>query len=221
MRGEGDSEVRFRAAMLRIIRRSAGRPLPPPAVIDMSDTHEVFADLTLTSELIAALRGYLRRYVGNDAIAEDLVQETLLRASRGLDGYRGLASPKTWLFTIASRAAADYFRDPARTVAIAGFDEHDEPSDGAMAVDERMVIDEMSSCVRQVIDSLPASYRSALLLHDFEGLSAIEIAETLDCSVATAKIRIHRARSRLREAMHQSCDFYRDSSDTFRCERKR
>jgi RNA polymerase sigma-70 factor (ECF subfamily) len=78
----------------------------------------------------------------------------------------------------------------------------------------------MSSCVRDVIDGLPGNYRTALVLHDLEGLTAAQVAEVANCSLATAKIRIHRARRRLRDALEEECRFYRDDDDVFRCDRK-
>jgi RNA polymerase sigma-70 factor (ECF subfamily) len=86
--------------------------------------------------------------------------------------------------------------------------------------DENLVVDEMNSCVREVIDSLPEDYRTALVLHDLEGQTAAQVAEIAGCSVATAKIRIHRARRRLKEALDEECRFYRDSNNVFRCDRK-
>ena len=87
-------------------------------------------------------------------------------------------------------------------------------------IDQRLVIDEMSSCVREVIDSLPEDYRTALVLHDLEGRTAAQVAEIAGCSRATAKIRIHRARLRLKDALNQECSFYRDEENVFRCDRK-
>jgi RNA polymerase sigma-70 factor, ECF subfamily len=78
----------------------------------------------------------------------------------------------------------------------------------------------MNACVRGVIDSLPAEYRAALVLHDLEGLSAQQTAEICDCSIEAAKMRIHRARLRLQEALQGQCDFYRDPQNVFRCDRK-
>jgi RNA polymerase sigma-70 factor (ECF subfamily) len=86
--------------------------------------------------------------------------------------------------------------------------------------DQKLVIDEMSSCVREVIDSLPEDYRTALVLHDLEGQTAAEVAEIVGCSIANAKIRIHRARRRLKQALDEECRFYRDEENVFRCDRK-
>lgn len=174
----------------------------------------------LAQDLSQALLRFLQRYVGDRSIADDLLQETLIRIARGLPDFGRRASVKTWAFAIASRVAADYFREPGRRLHIVQVDEAVDLPDADRMIDERVVVDEMNACVRQVIDSLPEDYRAALVLHDLEGLTAQQIAEIGGCSVATAKIRIHRARLRLREALQQQCEFYRDSDNVFRCDRK-
>jgi len=174
----------------------------------------------VVAELSEPLLRYLERYVGDRAVAEDLLQETLIRIDRGLPGFEGRASLKTWAFSIATRVAADHFRRPVNRVRIVDVDESAQLSDGDRSVDERLVVDEMNSCVRQVIDSLPEDYRAAIVLHDLEGMSAIETAEVSGCSVATAKIRIHRARLRLRQVLERECVFYRDEDNVLRCDRK-
>ncbi len=174
----------------------------------------------LARELSQPLLRYLQRYVGEHAVAEDLLQETLIRVARGLPDFGGRASVKTWAFSIATRVAADHFRQPANRARIVEFEESADVSDSELAVDQRLVIDEMNECIRQVIDSLPADYRAALVLHDLQGLTAQQTAEISGCSVPTAKIRIHRARLRLKEALQHACHFYRDGENVFRCDRK-
>ncbi len=171
-------------------------------------------------ELSEPLLRYLARYTGDRAVAEDLLQETLIRVARSLKSFDGRASLRTWAFSIATRVAADHFRQPAHRVRIVDVDESPELSDREPGADQRLVIDEMNACVRQVIDTLPEDYRAALILHDLEGLTAAQTAEVCGCSLSTAKIRIHRARRRLRKALGKECDFYRDSSNVFRCDRK-
>lgn len=173
-----------------------------------------------SAELSEPLRRYLGRYVGDPSVADDLLQETLIRIARGLPSFAGRASLITWAFSIATRVAADHFRQPAHRVQTVEVDESLELPDRDLGVDERLVIDEMNACVRRVIDSLPEEYRAALVLHDLEGLTAAQTAEVCGCSLPTAKIRIHGARLRLREALRGECDFYRDSENVFRCDRK-
>ncbi len=183
-----------------------------------SDLRAPFAQIA--AELTAPLLRYLGRYVGDRDLAEDLLQETLIRIARGLPGFEERSELKTWAFSIATRVAADHFRQPGNRVSIVDMTESPELPDSERPVEERLVIDEMNACVRQVIDSLPEDYRAALVLHDIEGLTAVQTAEICDCTVATAKIRIHRARVRLAEALRQECDFYRDGDNVFRCDRK-
>lgn len=188
--------------------------------MEMNDTEELPAFEGLARELAQPIMRYLERYVGNRAVAEDLWQETLVRMHKGLSAFAGRSSIKTWAFSIASRVAADHLRRPGRKTRIVELNEAAEPIDPDRAIDERLVVDEMNGCVRQVIDTLPDAYRAALVLHDLEGLSAEQIAEICDCSVATAKIRIHRARLRLKAALNEQCEFYRDPQSVFRCDRK-
>lgn len=175
----------------------------------------------VAQELSGPLRRYLERLVGNRATADDLLQETLLKIARGLPEFEGRSSVKTWAFTIATRVATDHFRRPQTRARMVEIDETEPAHVLDAEIDQRLVIDEMSGCVREVIDSLPEDYRAAVVLHDLEGQTAAQVAEIAGCSLATAKIRIHRARRRLKDALDQECSFYRDEDNIFRCDRKR
>jgi RNA polymerase sigma-70 factor (ECF subfamily) len=185
---------------------------------DNPSSHPSFEDVV--EALAGPLKRYLERMAGNRETADDLLQETLLRIARGLPTFEGRSSVKTWAFTIATRIATDHFRRPETRARIVDVDEAQELSASEADVDGRLIIDEMNSCVRSVIDSLPEDYRAALVLHDLQGLTAAATAEACGCSLATAKIRIHRARNRMRKALQSECDFYRDEEDIFRCDRK-
>ncbi len=174
----------------------------------------------LQRDLSDPLLRYLERLTGNRATAEDLLQETLLKIAHGIAGFEGRSSPKTWAFSIATRVAADHFRKPEARAKVVPVDERSEPPADGPDVDQPLILGEMNDCIRGVIDSLPEDYRSALVLHDLEGHPAHEVAAISGCSLATAKIRIHRARARLREAMEGTCTFYHDEENTLRCDRK-
>jgi RNA polymerase sigma-70 factor (ECF subfamily) len=170
-------------------------------------------------EMSGPLLRYLERLAGNQATARDLLQETLSRISGGLPGFEGRSSLRTWSFSVATRVAADHFRRPETRAQLVDVGELGEASDDA-EIDERLILDEMNACVRGVIDSLPADYRAALVLHDLEELTAAETARVCGCSLEAAKIRIHRARRRLRQALEAECCFYRDRDGAVRCDRK-
>jgi RNA polymerase sigma-70 factor (ECF subfamily) len=170
-------------------------------------------------DLGPALRSYLERMVGDPMLADDLFQETSIKIAEGLPGFEGRSTVKTWAFRIAHRVCLDYFRKSSSKQAFLEFlDEEHAASE--LEQDEAIVIDEMNECIRGVIDSLPPDYRTAVVLHDLEGLTAAEVARVSDCSLATAKIRIHRARKRLRSAFQDQCRFYRDRDQVLRCDRK-
>lgn len=172
---------------------------------------------SLASELGPQLGVYLTRMVGNAADGDELLQETLLRIARGLPQFEGRASVKNWAYRIASNVAIDFLRKSGR----ANFEElgpHEDVSD--LDVEDDLVLDEMNDCVRQVIDTLPPDYRAALVLFNLEGKSVAETAQILDISESAAKVRVHRGKLRLREALDQECDFYVTSGGTVRCDRK-
>ena len=186
----------------------------------MDHATQAFTFEQVAEQVSRPLLRYFRRYSADINLADDLLQETLVRIARGLSSFDGRANVKTWAFAIATRVAADYFRKPEHRASIVEFDETSEIADEGPAIEERLIVSEMNSCVRQVIDSLPDDYRAALVLHDLEGLAAGDVAGICGCSLATAKIRIHRARLRLRDALQRQCEFYRDDDNVLRCDRK-
>jgi RNA polymerase sigma-70 factor (ECF subfamily) len=80
--------------------------------------------------------------------------------------------------------------------------------------------EEMSACVQRYLNRLADSYRAVILLHDMHDLTAPEIAQLLGESLATIKIRLHRARGKLRIALQAGCEFSYDESSTLTCESK-
>lgn len=76
----------------------------------------------------------------------------------------------------------------------------------------------MSECVRRYVDELPPDYRAVLLLSEDEGLSDKQIAEALGVTVGAVKIRLHRARARLKAAFDSGCSLYRDERNELACE---
>lgn len=187
-------------------------------MIEASRENHSFEEIA--EQLTGPLERYLGRYTGDPSVTEDLIQETLLRISRALPGFEGRSSLKNWAFTIATNTAMDYFRKTKSSSKIIDIDEVPVPPDEKDWIEERLIIHEMNACVREEIDSLPEDYRAALILHDLEGLTAAETAKITGCSLATAKIRIHRARARLKKALQKDCTFYRDSDHVLRCDRK-
>lgn len=145
----------------------------------------------------------------NAADADDLAQETFIRAFRGLQRFRGESSFKNWLYRIATNAAHTQYGKRQRRSAV--WDtriESDEVSERHLASAAENV--EASAMRRQAIDralaALPAEQRIAVALHDVEGLAYREIAAVLDVPIGTVMSRIFRARRRLRELLAELGD---------------
>jgi RNA polymerase sigma-70 factor (ECF subfamily) len=167
---------------------------------------------------------YLLSMARDPDVAEDLTQETFLRVLRGLGALRDRAALVSWLYRLATNVFLDRVRVEGRR-RLAYTDGHDgegtvlieDIPDPAARADRRAEQAEMSQCVREFVDELPDDYRAVILLHDAHGLSSREIAEILDVSVATAKIRIHRGRARLRTALEEGCEFEPDDRGVTVC----
>ncbi|MDA0747814.1 MAG: sigma-70 family RNA polymerase sigma factor [bacterium] len=154
----------------------------------------------------ARLYNFVFRFVGDRETAEDIVQETFLRAFKKRKEYRAIANFSTWLFTIAGNLAKSELRRRKRWRL---FSLHkDEESDTGMELpDETFRPDTLTESsiadvqIQQAILSLPENYRQVVLLRDVEGLSYQEISEISNCPVGTVKSRVNRARLKLQQKL--------------------
>jgi RNA polymerase sigma-70 factor (ECF subfamily) len=174
----------------------------------------------VANELSPFLSHYLQRVVQDRGIAEDLLQQTLMRIARGLPDFDGRSSVKTWAYTIATRTAMDHFRKSGSEPPLVDESEAAGVEDGAPTPEQRLALEQMNACVREIIAGLPEEYRTAILLHDFSGLSARDTAAACGCSEANAKVRIHRARAKLKAALQKECTLYHDEDSVLRCHRR-
>lgn len=142
------------------------------------------------------LYGTAYRMTRNAADAEDLVQETFLRAYRAFDRYTPGTNIKAWLYTILYRARTDWLRRKGaapETVELA--------DDGPAIPPPQDALASGGEEIARALDRLPESFRAAVILRDVEELSYEEIAVVLDVPLGTVMSRIHRGRSRLRAAL--------------------
>ena len=175
---------------------------------------------TVYDEFHAKIHRYLEHMVG-PADCDDVTQDVFAKVSVGLAQFRGEASLSTWIYRIATNAANDRLRSRAsHPQADVPIDDAPPVEDHAPGVEQRLVRRAMNACIGAYIERLPASYRSVVVLSEHEGLTNAEIAETLGVTLDTVKIRLHRARARLRKELGGGCDFYRDDRNEFACEPK-
>jgi RNA polymerase sigma factor (sigma-70 family) len=134
---------------------------------------------------------FVRRLVGQDEhLCEDILQEAWIRVCRGLGHYRAESAFATWLSAIALNVARDHFRQ-RRGVSLTDVDT--EPLPAPAPGDREGRID-----LERAIARLPGGYRAVFVLHDIEGLTHREIADTLGIEEGTCKSQLARARLSLR-----------------------
>ena len=145
---------------------------------------------------LRALYGTAYRMTRNAHDAEDLVQETFLRAYRGFDRYEAGTNIRAWLFTILHRARTDAFRRAGRspqTVEMTG--------EGPAVPAPQEALASGAEDIERALFALPEVFRVAVILRDVEDLSYDEIAGALDIPIGTVMSRIHRGRALLRTAL--------------------
>jgi RNA polymerase sigma-70 factor (ECF subfamily) len=165
------------------------------------------------------VRAFVLRHVGDEALAEDLTQETFLRVERSSSGHRGEASERSWLCAIALNLIRDHYRAAGRvpdtTSAPQALDGVDSGEDGEHALLES----EMAACVGEFLLELPRPQHDVLALHDMAGLTHPEIAAAVGLSVANSRVLLHRGRAALRAILERNCTLSFDG-DSIPCERK-
>jgi RNA polymerase sigma-70 factor (ECF subfamily) len=169
-----------------------GDPVARPASRDERFEAEVVPHLR-------SLYGTAYRMLRNAHDAEDLVQETCLRAYRAFDRYEPGTNVRAWLFTILHRARTDAFRKRGRqvpTVELVDQEPAVPPAQDALASG----IED----IQRALEGLPEVFRSAVVLRDVEDFSYDEIARILDVPIGTVMSRIHRGRALLRSALGRS-----------------
>ena len=181
-------------------------------MLDFQSIHERFRPRVLR---------YLTRRVG-EADAEDVAQSVMLKVNEGLSAFRGSSDIYTWIYRIATNAALDKLRGKTlQTVSDAELESDAVPPEAQIAsVETAAIREEMSACIAEFVACLPQNYKSVMILSEFEGLTNDEIAGILGLSVETVKIRLHRAREKLRKELQAACNFSRDGGNELACDRK-
>ncbi|MDQ4124336.1 MAG: RNA polymerase sigma factor [Actinomycetota bacterium] len=144
------------------------------------------------------------RILNDPGDAAEATQDAYLKAWRGLRGFRGDAQFTTWLYRVASNAAISKHRSRRRrrVYEVGAEDEllSAMPAAGSVegTAEVRRDVQELEAAIRL----LPDHYRSAVVLRDVYGLSIEEIAKELKITETAAKVRVHRARKKLKETLH-------------------
>ena len=169
-------------------------------------------------------------YVRNRAVAEDVVQDAWVGVLRGIDSFEGRSSLKTWIFRILTNTAKTRAQREGRSVPFSalGGDEDEPavepdrflppdhprwpghwaspPSGWAGIPEEKLVGKETLGVIARAIDALPAAQREVITLRDVEGWSAGETASVLGLTEVNQRVLLHRARSKVRNALEEYLD---------------
>ena len=154
---------------------------------------------TTVAEFLTKLRAFIRRRVRDDATADDLTQETMLKVFRSRTALRDGQRIEAWLYRIARTTLIDFYRRqrpreelPANLAA-----ESPEPTDEVTVA--------MTRSLRILLEELPEAYREPVRLADFEGLPLAKIALRMGLSLTAVKSRVRRGRAMLKKKLQDCC----------------
>ena len=195
-------------------RRRATVRDPDRELLEQVRAGEERAFVELVARYQSSLVRLARTYVSSDAIAEDVAQETWLAVLRGLDGFEGRSTFRTWLFQIlVNRARSTGVRehrsiavgDAGPAVDASRFDASgawmSPPQHWVEDSDERLSAQTLTVPIRDALELLPPRQREVVLLRDVDGLSSEEVCRVLEISEANQRVLLHRGRSGLRTAL--------------------
>jgi RNA polymerase sigma-70 factor (ECF subfamily) len=183
----------------------------------------------LVEEHYASMKRVARTFVGSDAVAEEVVQDTWLAIVAGIDRFEGRSSLQTWMFSILTNKAKTRGVRERRTTPLScvGGHEPDEPAIDAdrfqsdddawpghwatpprpwQRPERRLLSLEARGHLKAALDELPERQRLVVTLRDVEGFEADEVCALLDLSPENQRVLLHRGRSRLRAALESYVD---------------
>ena len=169
------------------------------------DDERAFGELVTRYE--SKVYSLAMKMLRNPEDAEDVLQETFLRAYRGIKNFKGNSTFSTWIYRITANSALMKLRKKQLPqVSIEDSDERETPisiADWAPGPVEQLLNQEMQRVMDEAIETLPPEFRQVFILRDVEELSNADVAEILDLSVAAVKSRLHRARLKVRNRLAQ------------------
>jgi RNA polymerase sigma-70 factor, ECF subfamily len=202
------------AIVPRLARNDSSAGDADEALVARLRAGEEQAFVLLVSRHHAAMLRLARSFVSSDAVAEEVIQDTWLGVLRGIDGFAGRSSFKTWLLHIlANRAKSTGVREH-RSIAIgdagpavdrARFDSSgawmSPPQHWVEDSDDRMLAEGLAGSIQSGLDELPVRQREVVMLRDVDGLSSQEVCHVLEISDANQRVLLHRGRSHLRQSL--------------------
>jgi RNA polymerase sigma-70 factor (ECF subfamily) len=164
------------------------------------------------------VRKFIFALVKDEWVADDLIQETFIKVQKNLDQLKEESKLSSWIFRIAYNHCQDHFRKMSQS----------SKSDRVLTEKKEILAEplfqkeleqhQMGECVQEKVRRLPESYQTVLVLFDLMEFSHQEIAEILDISVENVKVRLHRARKKLKTILEEECRFEVDDRNVLICD---
>ncbi|HLQ27712.1 MAG TPA: RNA polymerase sigma factor SigZ [Ktedonobacteraceae bacterium] len=154
------------------------------------------------------LKQFILKRIPDEQSAEDILQEVFLKIHTRINTLRDEEKLQSWIYQIARNAIADYYRAHKATVGA----QFIAPNSETLLLPEEPIVNddvvkELIPSIKAMVDSLPADYRQALILTEYEGLTQRELAARLGLSFSGAKSRVQRAREKLKTMLLDCCHF--------------
>jgi len=185
-----------------MMRAAMATESPDDALVARAQLGDAGAFEDLVRRHADRLHAVVQRLAGDEHEAQEITQETFLRAWRGIRGFKGEAQFFTWLYRIGVNEANRRLKRTANAAAQSSLaDLTQEPRDPAPGPEGRSEQRDLHSALETAVRALPPDYRAPLVLRDIEGLSTDEAAAIMGLSPAAFKSRLHRARLDVRHAM--------------------
>ena len=165
------------------------------------------------------VRKFILHTVRSEWLADDLVQETFIKVNNNLENVRDASKLQSWIFRIAYNLCQDYFRTQGKN-PYPGSQEISEETVPARTptIQKELEQGQMRKCVFGLVNRLPDSLRSVIILSDVSEFSQREIAEIMGITVDNVKIRLHRARKKLKNLLEEHCVFEVDERNVLTCQ---
>jgi RNA polymerase sigma-70 factor (ECF subfamily) len=164
------------------------------------------------------VRGFILGLVRDESLADDLVQETFIRIQQNQGRLRDPSKLSSWIFRIAYNLCQDHFRKRKEPSLDENGIKQKTADSEEVGIEKKMEQHQMGECVQDKVNLLPEPLRAVIILFDTMDLSHQEIAESLGITVENVKVRLHRARRKLKAILEEECTFEVDERNVLVCE---
>ncbi|KGK92052.1 RNA polymerase sigma factor [Desulfosporosinus sp. HMP52] len=158
-------------------------------------------------EFSLPLKRFIKNRVDNEQDAEDIFQEIFLKIHKNIDRVMNEDKIHAWIYRVARNTITDYYKRNHDKLEITDLSEDLESTTD----EESSANIEIASCLKVMVDSLPETYKQAILLTEFQAMTQKELSKELGISISGAKSRVQRARKMLKDMLFACCQLEIDS----------